>query len=228
MKHGKVIIVICLLLAVLVGCQARLSKDPAAKLPYEITTATLPYLDTGAVMQCPQIQSETLDAEAVNACIAAEMEGQLEQLLGDGAGYAAVSLDHTVTFANADMLCLLFEGQLSQAEAIHPINVAFPVCVSLADVTIVQPSSLIETNSDFWTSFRAQLAAQGGGERFSETEWAEIVAYVNAYSDAELEHMLSTSDAGVALGEESVIVLLPVPHPVGDYLKVEVPHDWDI
>lgn len=218
MKLWKILLCVCVLMAGLAGCQ---STSPS--VPYEFYSVSL---QDASEVTCPQIRSETVDWAVINACITEETGRCLTQLLHGDAAEARVSLDYTVTFSDADMLCILYEGYISQAQAVHPTYTAFPVCISIPNATVAEPSSLVETDDDFWTEFRARLGEQNN-PRFSQDQWAEIVDYINAFSDDELQKMLSSAETDyMALCPETVIVLVPVPHTIGDYVKIEVPFAW--
>lgn len=219
MKSWKIMVLVGVLIVSLTGCQR--SSLPAQYEFYSVS------LQNVSEVNCPQIRSETVDCAAINTCIAEETERCLAQLLGEYAAETTIRLNYTITFADADILCLLYEGYISQAQAVHPTYTAFPVCISIPNATVVKPSSLVETDDNFWIEFREQLVEQNNNPRFSEDQWAEIVDYINAFSDDELQKILSSAVTDyMALGPGTVIVLVPVPHAIGDYIKIEVPYSW--
>lgn len=225
MKRLWILLAVSVFALCLVGCRSH--ETPEEMQPYELQRALERMTDGQFEIPCPRLQSDSQDYSAANDLIRQETETCLNKLLEWDVEGVTIALDYTVTYADDASVCVLFEGSISREGAIHPVNIAFPVCVSLRDVCVMDPSEFVKMDESFWDEFREQLAAQNDGARFSEEQWSEIVAYVNGYSNEELKDMISSrAPGGLVLAEESVIVLLPVPHAIGDNIKVTVPYSW--
>ena len=124
-------------------------------------------------------------------------------------------------------VCFLFEGLLYRESAAHPINVGFSICASLKETKLVSTKSFFTIDKNFVDSFLSQIKEQPADSKFSESEWSQITDYIEHYSNSDMLQILQSEECVFALEKDGVVVLFPVPHAIGDYLKISIPYSWE-
>jgi hypothetical protein len=174
----------------------------------------------------PELVSTSIDTNQINASIKEALLAYLKENVADYGQDAVVSLDFSTPSHNGTLLCVLFEGTVVYPSAAHPTNLAFSVCVRIADGASICPTTLFQMDNDFFAAFRERLAVNPAPDQYDAVQWEQIAAYIGAYTNGDIEMLLNANPQGtLAIAEEGVTVLFPVPHAIGDYIKIPVSTD---
>lgn len=197
------------------------------KAEYEIKAITTDVLYPGLVT-CPRLVGNDDFIEQVNSLILQSVNSELNEILEDSLPNVILDIGYSVSFQSEELICFLFEGTLNDENAAHPSNVAFSISISLTDKKLINISSLFEMNETFVQAFRAQLNTVADHDRFSENDWEKVSSYIENFSDEEIMNiLLKEPEKTLAIQDGGIIVLFPVPHAIGDYVKIIVPKTGD-
>lgn len=231
----KNIVTLCLIVFLLlncVGCSENYEDYTQAGngTVYSFDIKSVISNDVNAASQIiyPKLVGNSANLEAVNEMIMQETEMQLKEILAEEYLNAVIKLDYTILFENDYLICFLFEGMFLTENSAHPTNIAFSVCLSLVEAEILDPLTLVETDEEFFRTMRENLGINQNADRFSNEQWEIVAKYIDAYSNDEIEEIIKTdSSKTLAVQPNGVLVLLPVPHALGDYIKILVPFSWN-
>lgn len=190
---------------------------------YEINSTVIYIASDVADIKCPMLVGESKDYSKANAIIRQELIEQINILSDGDLTEVAVDLDYAVTRKEADLVCFLFEGTFMRTGAAHGLNVAFAVNLSLSTQQIIDSQSQLPADGVFIERFRESLKDMETPDRFTKDQWDSVVAQIDQYSDREiLDAVKNTAKNIIAIYPDSIVVIFPVPHPVGDYVKIQL------
>lgn len=174
-------------------------------------------------LEYPELIGDNSEYSVANSLIISILEEKLENMEHIVFG----NVKYMITYQSEELVCILFEGELSGNDAPHSTNVVFPVCISLKENKEISQNQFFSLNNNFLKLFREQLKTNPDEQRFTNEEWSNISSYITAYSNEELQKIISYPEStNFILANDSIIVLFPVPHAIGDYLKIVVPYLW--
>lgn len=181
-----------------------------------------------SIIEYPQLSNGNNDYSKANQSIRDAIITQIDIITDSKSIKAVFNLTYSITFSKNKLLCILFEGVISAEQAPHPTNFAFSIYMSVETGEQINPITLFELSPELLTEFREQLPNQNiYNTRFDAEQWESIVSYIASFSDDDLIQMIcSDSDTTIALQEDGVLILFPVPRAAGDYVKIRVPTDW--
>lgn len=234
MERLKILLVVILILCC--GCTSVVNSNQnqvqnegdIASLNYNISTIVYDKENAKIKVEYPQIDGQMPHLQNINDIIKQELKEQLEIIAANNFENLDIQVRFTSTFKSNSLVCFLFEGKIYRDGAAHPINVGFSICISLKETKIVAPKAFIKVESALAKEFLSQLEKQPVDSRFSENEWGQVVEYIKQHSNAEILHIMQSEECVFALGDSNLVVLFPLPHAVGDYLKVSIPYNWNV
>lgn len=217
-------VVIIIIISMMGGCQPNYMEDPSAtnsvkhdNVSYEIQQISSVSDDNKIVTLYPQLISAEKDYSIINSLISSEVNGWIR---GNIAEDATVKLSYSTTYFDDICVCILFEGDVSSPNSAHPTRVAFSVCVSLVEETIMNPLESIMIDDGFVEQFREQVILSSDSDRFTNEQWNEVVAFFDSLSNEELQQLIVNGET--SLVEDGLLVCVSVPHAIGDYIKVSI------
>ena len=171
----------------------------------------------------PQLHSNSLNFIATNLLIKETLMCILDKVFADSNENSSVVLEYSASFENEKYFCVLFEGAVLNKNAAHPTNLGFPICISLLENRILDPTSLFALDDNFIAAFREELLNNQSTTRFDDEQWKNVETYIGSFSNNEILEIISANPAKTfSLQNNGVIVLFPVPHTLGDYVKIFV------
>lgn len=222
MRRTMIVFILLICVFCLIGCEDIPSE---AGMSYEIIT--IEDIETYAGKVCfPQFASAFADYSSMNKLLEKFVYEYLNQLLEEAELNSTIQIDYEITLSSNELLCILFEGELSSEFSAHPTNFSFSICFSPENNVAIDPKTLFEPTTQWLSSFREQLKTNQAPTRFSDEDWEIVSTYINGFPDEEiLELLYSDLSKTVVFCENGIIVLFPVPHALGDYIKIFVPND---
>lgn len=194
---------------------------------YEIQTVIDDTTYKNSTIKYPNITEEDADFSQVNKLIRDSVLQNISDIIGEDTKDTAITLNYSGVLINENLFGALFEGSVLKTSAAHPTNFAFSVHVSIKNEQVVDPLMLFEITPDFIRIFREQLHTQADADRFDKNQWKSVVAYLDSYSDDEIVEIIRTNTKEtLSLQDSGVTVMFPVPHAIGDYIKISVPYAW--
>ncbi len=190
---------------------------------YEIKTEQDTASYEGSKIAYPFLISNSVNVDKVNELIRQELDSYITALIADCLDGTTFELDYSITFESNEMICIFFEGMRLNKQAAHPTNIAFSVIVSLQEQQIIAHDTLITVDGTFVQALRHTLASGDTSGMFADEHWPAVAEYINGYTDNEIAEKIRTDlRSTTALTENGVLVLFPVPHAIGDYVKITV------
>ena len=195
----------------LCGCNLKTTTNQPITKPAIQATESTPnnLVDFSKISENEEINSTI--QEAVDHWIANELSED-----------ASLELQHTILCNDERCISILFEGTITTSNQVYPGKVIFPITISKKDNSIVDSFRYILANHNFLSKFEQNLSEtlQSGG--YSQEKQDAIISYLYNNDDGYLQFLLY-DDADAAITESGLLVILTLPHAIGDYLKVEVP-----
>ena len=197
--------------------------EPSEASAYSIQTVVDEKTYPASSVAYPQLHSSTLDFTAVNMLIKQTLMSKVDTIFADSAENSTVTLSYTVCLQDEEYFCVLFEGLFSNNDVAYPTNLGFPICISLLENRIIDPTAIFSLDENFVAAFRKALLNKQNTERFDDEQWQIVASYIGSFTDEEILDKISADPFNtLALQTDGVIVLFPVIHALGDYVKVLV------
>lgn len=165
------------------------------------------------IIDYPQIAEESLNSlirQSVDSWITNEISEDV-----------SLKLNHRVLRNDEICVSVLFEGTITGQNLAYPSKVIFPVTISKAGNSIVNSFRYILSNESFAAKFAQNLPAALQSEDYSQEQQDAITSYLYGTEEGYLPYLLTKADG--AITENGLLVILEIPHAIGDYIKVEVP-----
>ena len=162
------------------------------------------------VVEYPIISNKTEQTEAFNSNILDFVSKICEDFLTDETNCSYVKIDSSV-FIAGNVISVLFEGEANYSEAAHPINVAYSINYSLNDSKTIALEDFFEGKSVDDIA-DCVLNNEIISELYNKTD---VMKYINDYSDMD-------SQVCYYKTQEGMFITIPVPHVVGDYVKIKI------
>ena len=240
MKKIFPVVLLTLLLCNFFGCSNSLTH-PAEDSPmdsslnnfkekkdYQIETTTEITRYGNSIVQYPKLIHETFDYTVANNAIKAHLDEKMAEWFEGSASGVVSDFYYTVMYSGKNLLSILFEGIFQDGGTAHPEAFSFSCHIDLNKQSVIDPTSLFEFHEDFWSLFKQGVASAHDESRFNKADWSEISSYISAYSNKELQEIVCAEPAEtLVLAQNGIIVLFPVPHAMGDYLKIFVTYAWE-
>lgn len=166
--------------------------------------------DGAIIVEYPIITNETKQSKKFNSCVLDYVSKICEDLLDDETYCDYVEIGFSV-FIFDNMISVLFEGEMNYIHTAHPTNVVYSINYSLKDNKVIILEDFFEGKS-MNDIANCVLNNDIISELYNKTE---VMKYINNYSDI-------NSQVCYYKTYEGIFITLPVPHVVGDYIKIKV------
>lgn len=228
---SKVMCIWCILMALLMGCYGNHSQHTKPSTS-GMLEATQEQSALGYVIQehtgkdgivYPQLIGGDEQYTKVNQLIEATVDSQLASIIGEDYSAHNITLAYQIPLQVNERIGILFEGVVTQAGAAHPSDIAFAIMISIPEAKLIPRDDILKIDIDFLENFKNQLSVNADPSRFSDEQWAEVAQYILSFSDEDLLRKLKETEYSVIVtDQDEVIVIFPVPHVIGDYIKIMV------
>ncbi len=186
--------------------------------PQDDVTEPIPERD----IEYPMLTGEGADYDKINSLIHQSVDNWIANELSEDVSF---KLQHSVLRNDEKCVSVLFEGTVSAKDLAYPSKVVFPVTISKADSAVVNSFRYILANESFAAEFEQHLPSAFQAESYTQEQIDAIISYLNGTFEGHLQYLLTKADG--AITENGLLVILEIPHAIGDYLKVEVPMEDD-
>lgn len=224
MKKYLSLILICGLLLCLSACNADQNIMPNSTAGNHTTQpqdeVTEPIHERK--IDYPVLTGEGADYGKINSLIRQSVDNWIAKELSED---VSLELQHSVLRNDEKCVSVLFEGTVSAKNLAYPSKVIFPVTISKADSAVVKSFRYILANESFAAEFEQHLPSAFQAESYTQEQIDAIISYLNGTTEGYLQYLLTKADG--AITENGLLVILEIPHAIGDYLKVEVPMEDD-
>ncbi|MCL1804126.1 MAG: DUF4163 domain-containing protein [Eubacteriaceae bacterium] len=224
MKRKLAIICALLTMCTAVGCKAAASTFSAV---YETANAqetsllltTEKYQLAGVTIEYP-VLSNYPDAKAqdkINNAIEKAALGIIKSIDKN----ASLQVGYKVALVNSSIISIVFLGDASSPGWAHPANIAYSANISVPSGKMLRLADFYKIDKEFTDCVLYNTYA---GEAI------EALDYLKAQDTKQLAKLLkkadktSSSEVHSAITENSLLLMVPVPHVLGDYAKFEVPY----
>lgn len=170
----------------------------------------------------PQLANENFEqAEKINEVIARDATYFFENGLYEG--YSS-DIKYETTFLDEEFASFLYQGLLTSPNQSYPINLFYSTIVNMQTGEKVTLSDLVTVDEAFVDKFKQGKILSGESDEYIN----EVKKYISSLGDEELLNVLSKADnkesssAFTYLTEDSIVVILGVPHALGDFVQVEI------
>lgn len=163
--------------------------------------------------------SQISESEEINSTIQEAVDHWIANELSED---ASLELQHTILCNDERCISILFEGTITTPNQVYPGKVIFPITVSKKNNEIVDSFRYILANNNFLSKFEQSLSETLQSGDYSQEQQDAIISYLYNNYDGYLQILLYDK-ADAAITESGLLVILTLPHAIGDYLKVEIP-----
>lgn len=222
MKKAIIFLVIWLVLFSLSGCQQSnrgATNNSTIGMGYSITKQ--PYNnDEGGNsihIEYPLLYSEIHSMATSNDIIKDGIRQYVTDYYGAGIHNLTLELSYAVEFSEENLLSFSFRGLGNVKSAAHPNNLFFTITIGMPEQNRLKLGELYCLNADFLGIVKNNLLKQHP-------------ASVNVFNDSELSALLLQADSPTGdcfsfFTKDSLVISIPVPHALGDYMETKIKYD---
>ena len=138
----------------------------------------------------------------------------------------SVDLVGEISFADDEMLSVVFSGLMNTKSAAHPTNVLFSININLKKLTKVRFSELYLINNDLYLTF-SKLAEDAiielAGGRWP-LGWGDFGSELCSEEDFIIGMELENEYYWYFV-DDGIYISYPVPYALGNHLEVLIPHE---
>ncbi|WNF23402.1 hypothetical protein [Mesobacillus jeotgali] len=170
----------------------------------------------------PQIANpDFVQAENINEVIVRGATYFFENGLYEG--YTG-EIKFETTFQDEEVASFLYQGLLTSTNQMYPINLSYSTIVNLQTGEKVTLSDLVTVDEAFVDKFKQGKILSDESEEYSN----EVKNYISSLGNEQLLNELSKADnmdsssAFTYVTDDSIVVILGVPHALGDFVQVEI------
>lgn len=160
-------------------------------------------------IQYPSFDHETQNCEKLNLLLRSAIQDHLNTY-GDDLSGLSLNADYQITFANDEIISIVFRGESDTVGAAHPIQFAFAINILVTDPRIADNASILNVGDETVQGIVAQARLQNG---------SAIREYIEGLSADEIKRELQHEDVSFYLTNQGVGVIFPIPHSLGDYTE---------
>lgn len=222
MKKAIVFLVSCFVLSNLSGCQ-QLNRgainNSTIGMGYSVTKQQYNNDEDGnnIHIEYPLLYSELHSMATSNEIIKNGIKQYITDYYGVGIHNLTLHLSYAVEFSEENLLSFSFRGLGNVKSAAHPNNLLFTITIGMPEQNRLKLGELYCLNADFLGLFKNNLLTQ-------------YPASVNVFNDSELSALLLQADSPTGdcfsfFTKDSLVISIPVPHALGDYLETKIKYD---
>jgi hypothetical protein len=180
------------------------------------------YTKGGIKVDYPQLANEDFEqAEKMNEVMARDAAYFFENGLYEG--YSG-DIKYEITFLDEEVASFLYQGLLTSPNHSYPINLSYSTIVNMQTGEKVSLSDLATVDEAFVDKFKQGKILLSPSDEYSN----EVKNYISSLGDEELLNVLlkadniESSSAFTYLTTDAIVVILGVPHALGDFVRVEI------
>lgn len=132
-------------------------------------------------------------------------------------GYDVVGLtltaNYLISYADDCVISIVFHGESDVKDTAHPIQFAFAVNLLVTEPKKLEKSTLVNVNDKFAEDVLVHAKLHSSGA---------IKTYFEECTITEIKQILQHDDASFYLTEQGIGIIFPLPHPIGDYVELQI------
>lgn len=161
-------------------------------------------------IQYPSFVHGTKSCTELNQLVKSAL-GDYLSTYGNNISNLTLSANYEITYANDELVSIVFRGTSDLKNAAHPIRFAFALNILVTYPRIAETTRIVSIND---------ALAQEVIAHSKNLNIGVIDEYFEQFTVNDIKSMLQQEDVSFYLTSKGVGVILPVPHPIGDYVEL--------
>ncbi len=153
-------------------------------------------------------------------CPAQPDDFNIKSYMDDYSNYC-VNIHNSNNYFTDDLISIVFEGQIKQISAAHPINVLYSLNIDANSGERVLFADIYDVDENFYKIFLKYAQTELDTYIKDGTESASVEELCSM--DEFIEGVVSEEGVWLYFTEESVVICYEVPFAIGGYREVEIP-----